>query len=366
MNSIRPIRDLTGTAAYAGGMLDRRAGTLNPLAYVRGLAAAALHHGATIHGGVEVHRLRQHGRSWRADTSRGSLQADSVIVATNAYTDGLMPGVSCPVFCLYGAQSATRPLRELGHILPQRQGVSDVRKRFFRLDPENRLIIGGPAGLWPPSSGRSLPFAIIERALGKLFPELRAVPFDHRWIAKGAAAVDLLPSLRARVRPVRRARIRRPRARHGHRARPRAGPPGAGTAGRAGGLSRDIGHPATRARCAVRTPALRRTVALEFGPSSDWSLSIDRLGGLLPRRRRQHLYPHLDQPRGDFADQIYQASIASRENGSGRRAANLIGPQYGMFGTEMRPRRAAATMLQVAEMYDLLAKRAAEREARAI
>jgi len=40
-----------------------------------------------------------------------------------------------------------------------------------------------------------LPFRMIERVLRKLFPEIRDIPFEHRWHAKGAAAADLLPHL---------------------------------------------------------------------------------------------------------------------------------------------------------------------------
>src|SRR5690606_7013225 len=43
-----------GTAAYAGALLDHRAGTVQPLAYARGLARAALAAGATIHTGSPV------------------------------------------------------------------------------------------------------------------------------------------------------------------------------------------------------------------------------------------------------------------------------------------------------------------------
>jgi glycine/D-amino acid oxidase-like deaminating enzyme len=41
-----------GSRAYAGALLDLRAGTIQPLAYVRGLADAAIRHGARIHTAV--------------------------------------------------------------------------------------------------------------------------------------------------------------------------------------------------------------------------------------------------------------------------------------------------------------------------
>jgi glycine/D-amino acid oxidase-like deaminating enzyme len=189
------MRERSGSAAYAGGLLDRRGGTLNPLSYNRGLAAAAIDRGAVFHGDVEARQLAPAGGGWRVTTSRGPLWASNVIAATNAYTGRLLPHLRFPVACIYGVQSATVPLEGLAHVLPQRQGCSDVRKRFFRLDEARRLIVGGPGALWRPAGGRSLSFRLAERALRKLFPEIRDVPFAYHWYARGAAAADLLPHL---------------------------------------------------------------------------------------------------------------------------------------------------------------------------
>jgi glycine/D-amino acid oxidase-like deaminating enzyme len=189
------IRELCGSAAYAGGLLDQRGGTLNPLSYNRGLAAAAIRLGAVFHDDVEARELVPEGGGWRIATTRGTLWASGVIAATNAYTGRLLPHLRFPVACVYGVQSATAPIEGLAHILPQRQGVSDVRKRFFRFDEAHRLIVGGPGALWQPASGRSLSFRLAERALRKLLPEIRGVPFEYHWYARGAAAADLLPHL---------------------------------------------------------------------------------------------------------------------------------------------------------------------------
>src|SRR5665213_3810874 len=51
------ISGLTGTDRYAGALLDRRGGQLNPLAYARGLAAAAMRAGAAVFGGTTVLRV---------------------------------------------------------------------------------------------------------------------------------------------------------------------------------------------------------------------------------------------------------------------------------------------------------------------
>ena len=84
---------LIGTPFYAACSLDRRGGTINPLAYVRGLAASASKLGATICTRSPVTALTRMGMQWRLATPRGDVTADTVVLATNAYTErALWPG----------------------------------------------------------------------------------------------------------------------------------------------------------------------------------------------------------------------------------------------------------------------------------
>src|SRR5690606_21252938 len=77
-----------GTAAYSGALLDRRAGTVQPLAYARGLARAALAAGAAIHTGSPVQALGPEGTGWLLATPGGAVTAAQVVVATDAYSEG--------------------------------------------------------------------------------------------------------------------------------------------------------------------------------------------------------------------------------------------------------------------------------------
>jgi len=67
-----------GTTAYAGSLLDERAGTIQPLAYVRGLAHAAVAAGVTIHTSSPVIAANDDGAAWRAQTPQGAVQAASI------------------------------------------------------------------------------------------------------------------------------------------------------------------------------------------------------------------------------------------------------------------------------------------------
>jgi glycine/D-amino acid oxidase-like deaminating enzyme len=174
-------RELTGTAAYAASLLDRRAGTIQPLAYARGLAAAAMRAGAHLATRTRVTAARRDGDAWQLATDAGgSVSARWVIVATNAYTgsQGPWPGIQSELVRLPYFNLATAPLpRELAQaVLPQRQGAWDTRQVLssFRLDAAGRLVFGsvgalrglgkgctrrGASGRWPACSrsSRALP-----------------------------------------------------------------------------------------------------------------------------------------------------------------------------------------------------------------
>ena len=191
------VAELTGTTCYAGGMLDRRAGSLQPLSYVRGLARAAKKAGATIHGRSVVTKLEAHDGQWRVTTPKGTVTARKVILATNAYTDDLWPGLRLTVLPVQSYQVATRPLPESvrRQVLPGGQPVSDLRRIlfYFRLDPDGRLLMGGRGPL--DDAGDPALFARLEAAATRFFPQIGATEWEHRWSGRVALTADHLPHM---------------------------------------------------------------------------------------------------------------------------------------------------------------------------
>ncbi len=102
----------TGTQKIAAALLDRRAGTLNPMAYVTGLANAVKGLGGQMFDHSPVSRLERVGQQWSVQTEHGSVLAEQVVIASNAYTEGDWTELKRNFFPGYYYQVASVPLTE--------------------------------------------------------------------------------------------------------------------------------------------------------------------------------------------------------------------------------------------------------------
>ena len=197
----------TGTDAYAGALLDERAGTVQPLAYARGLAHAAAAEGAALFTGSKVVSAEDRHDGWVLRTNTGgSVKARWVVVATNAFTglDGPWAPIRTELVHLPYFNMATPPLtpKLLQKILPNREGAWDTPDVLtsFRLDRAGRLVFGSVGAL--RGTGASVHRGWGRRAMTKLFPELRDVGFDYEWYGWIGMTSDALPRLHRLARNV--------------------------------------------------------------------------------------------------------------------------------------------------------------------
>lgn len=185
-----------GSRRFYGGLVDRRAGTINPMGYVRGLARAAQGAGAKVATGVTAKRLRRTGDHWVVETDQGEVTAKSVVLGTNAYSDDLWPGLKETFTMIHYFQLATVPLGDrVRAILSGGQGLWDTGPIMFSLrrDAFGRLIIGSMGTVIGGMKGLSRRWAA--RSLRRLFPDLGAVEFEHCWHGQIAMTPDHLPRI---------------------------------------------------------------------------------------------------------------------------------------------------------------------------
>ncbi|QIG50990.1 FAD-binding oxidoreductase [Nordella sp. HKS 07] len=185
---------LTGSAAYAGGILNPKGGSLHPLKLVRGLAQAALAQGARIFRHSRVLKIDQaRGRSGLV-TAQGRVWARRVLIATDGYTDGLFPALERSVLPVSTFQIATEPLSGdvARSILPNGHHVSDTHRSlyYFRKDAQGRFLIGGRGSYGPQGAERA--YRELERVAAKIYPELGHGPWAYRWGGMVAVTEDHL------------------------------------------------------------------------------------------------------------------------------------------------------------------------------
>lgn len=191
------IAELTGTSRYLGGWIDHRGGTIQPLRYARGLARAAMAAGAKLYTHSPALRLSPNGSAWRITTAQGHIDARSVVLAGNGYTDRLWPGLAQTLVPAYSFQIATRPLPPAlrAKVLPSALPVSEAQRllHYYRYDESDRLVMGGrgPFRESPtPADARSL-----IQAMTGLFPALAETPIDCFWSGRIGMTRDHMPHL---------------------------------------------------------------------------------------------------------------------------------------------------------------------------
>ncbi|WET73546.1 NAD(P)/FAD-dependent oxidoreductase [Rhizobium croatiense] len=184
-----------GSDAYTGSLLDMRAGTLQPLAYARGLGHAAVKAGVAIHTSSPVIATERNGSRWTVKTENGGVSADWIIVATDAYSTGPFEQVRNEQVYLPYFNFATVPL---GHnlrqsILPGREGVWDTKDILssFRMDQAGRLVFGSVGAL--RNTGLAVHKGWAKRALKRLFPMIGDVEFECEWYGQIGMTDNALP-----------------------------------------------------------------------------------------------------------------------------------------------------------------------------
>jgi sarcosine oxidase len=196
------VRARVGTDRYPGGLFDPRGGSVHPLDLSREVARAAEAAGVAIFTHSPAVALQRSGDRWRIGTPGGAVRARKVLIATNAYTDGLVPGLARSLLPVNSFQIATEPLGALGDdILPGGQTVYDSRRLvlYFRKSPDRRLVLGGRASFSSSrtTSDKVADYSMLRSVLRGIFPALSDLPIAYGWTGLVGITLDHLPHYHA-------------------------------------------------------------------------------------------------------------------------------------------------------------------------
>ena len=191
-----------GSQIYFGGMVDETSASVNPARYVHGLAKAAQSHGACLFDHTRVTNVSSQSNggsgSFRVETTRGSLAAKEVLLASGAYTTEATPSLRKKVIPIGSYIIATEILPDAlaSEISPRNRMIYDSKHflYYYRLTPDNRMLFGGRAAFFPESESTVRESAeLLRRGMIEVYPQLRDTKVEYVWGGTLDFAMDVMP-----------------------------------------------------------------------------------------------------------------------------------------------------------------------------
>jgi glycine/D-amino acid oxidase-like deaminating enzyme len=187
------VRALVDSPTYLAGRVDPDGGALvDPARLAWGLAAAAESLGVRIAERSAVVSLGASGRRVVVRSAAGTVTADRVVLATNAFRP-LLARLRLHTVPVYDHVLATEPLtaEQLASVgWTGRQGIADSGNRFhyYRLTDDDRVVWGGYDAVYhfgrridPVLEDRPATSRLLAEHFAETFPQLAGVRFSHRW-----------------------------------------------------------------------------------------------------------------------------------------------------------------------------------------
>ncbi|MBP5856204.1 FAD-binding oxidoreductase [Marivibrio halodurans] len=192
------LRSRLGTTRYHAALEDPRGGHLHPLNYCKGLARAAVAAGARIYEESRVLALdtgEKSGGNVSVTTADGSVEADFMVLAGNAYLQETVPFLYRRLMPVGSYIVATEPLGDnmARELIREDEAVGNMNfiVDYYRLSADRRMLYGGRAtysGIEP----RDLASFVLPRMTG-VFPQLKDSRIDYAWGGNIGITVDRMP-----------------------------------------------------------------------------------------------------------------------------------------------------------------------------
>ncbi len=194
----------SGSAEHRAGVLDVCAATVQPAILARGLRRVALASGVRLFEGT---RALSFGRRSpiRVRTERGSVTADRLVIATNAWAAGIRE-LSRAIVAITSDMVMTAPapkrIASLGWTGGECVADSLTMVGYYHVTREGRLAFGkggwgiALGGRIGPSFDRNASRArVVEATMRRYYPGLADVPVTHDWCGPIDRTPDSLPLL---------------------------------------------------------------------------------------------------------------------------------------------------------------------------
>lgn len=187
------IREVTSSEKYLGGLFDSNSGHMHPLNYTLGLARAAIELGARVYENSKAIKISK-GQPNVIKTEQGSVRARQVLLACNAYIDGLDRKAESKVLPVVSYIAVTERLGDRQPITNQ-MAMSDLNSSldYFRPTADGRILFGG---VNHPFNGEySDTRERLRQRMLKVFPQLHDVEMEYHWGGMFAVTREYMPHI---------------------------------------------------------------------------------------------------------------------------------------------------------------------------
>ena len=192
------LSDETSADYYHGGILFHDHGGLHPAKFHRGLLDLARQAGAKVVGQCAVTQVEKSGAGYGVSTSRGTVQCEQVVVATNGYIDGTFSKLRRRIVPAFSYIIATEELspNQVRSAIPNGRMMVESRSihSYYRPSPDGkRILFGGRAalrGIDPRASA-----AFLHKTMIDLYPQLAGTKLTHSWRGQLGFTRDYMPHL---------------------------------------------------------------------------------------------------------------------------------------------------------------------------
>jgi len=198
----KELRQEIGSDLYHGGLVDETSAGINPAQYVNGLRQAAARAGAKLCDRTRVETIERRAENtaaaYRVSTSRGTLRAHAVFIATSGYTGSATPALQRRIVPIGSYIIVTEPLAEelARAISPRNRMIFDSKNflYYFRLTPDRRMLFGGRAAFFPETANTVRKSAALLRdGMLQVYPDLRDTRVEYVWGGTLDFAFDIMP-----------------------------------------------------------------------------------------------------------------------------------------------------------------------------
>lgn len=195
-----------GSDVFFGGSVLPGDATLHPGLYHAGLMQRIADAGGHAIGNAPAEVIERTDTGFTVRTPLGVIVCRNVIIATNGYTDGLVPELGRRIVPIGSGLIATGEIPEtvFSELLPKNRAYGNTNRVFyyFRTAPgERRIIWGGRVGRLASNTSPKA-FRHLARDMLHVFPALSTAPVTHAWDGQIGYTYDEIPHLGRTARGV--------------------------------------------------------------------------------------------------------------------------------------------------------------------